>query len=76
MLYENYKSTNQNMEDWKNGVSFKLESIKEKKEFRQPVLSGIKNQLEKEHRLLIVGESKTSKTTILMECICEYFDLG
>jgi tetratricopeptide (TPR) repeat protein len=74
--FENYKSTNQDTEDWKNGFSFKLESIKEKKEFRRPILSDIKNQLEKEHRLLIVGESGTSKTTILMEVICDYFDLG
>ncbi len=74
--FENYKSTNQDVKDWKNGFSFKLESIKEKREFRRPIVEDIKNQLEKEHRLLIVGESGTSKTTILMEIICDNFDLG
>jgi tetratricopeptide (TPR) repeat protein len=74
--FENYKSMNQDLEDWKNGFSFKLESIKEKKEFRRAIVNDIKNHLEKGHRLLIVGESGTSKTTILMEIICDYFDLG
>ena len=36
----------------------------------------VRIKLEREHRLLIVGESGTSKSTILMEVICEYFDRG
>jgi predicted ATP-dependent serine protease len=38
----------------------------------------IKDELETKsnHRLLIVGESGTSKSTILMEIMCDYFDKG
>jgi tetratricopeptide (TPR) repeat protein len=74
--FKEYKSTPQDLEDWKNGFSFKLEAIKEKRELRRSIVDKIKIKLEKEHRLLIVGESGTSKTTILMEIMCEYFDYG
>jgi tetratricopeptide (TPR) repeat protein len=80
LLYSNYfiehKSTQQDLEDWKNGFSFKLESIKEKMELRRNIVDNLKIKLEKEHRLLIIGESGTSKSTILMEIMSEYFDCG
>src|SRR5215207_7020992 len=72
--FKEYKSTEQDLEDWRNGFPFKLEAIKEKRELRRSIVDKIKVKLEKEHRLLIVGESGTSKSTILMEIICEYFD--
>jgi len=71
-----YKSTPQNLKDWRNGFSFKLEATKEKRELRRSIVDKIKIKLEREQRLLIVGESGTSKSTILMEIICEYFDCG
>ncbi len=80
LLYPTYfiehKSTKQDLEDWKNGFSFKLESVKEKMELRRNIVDKLKIKLEKEHRLLIVGESGTSKSTILMEIMSEYFDCG
>jgi tetratricopeptide (TPR) repeat protein len=74
--FKDYKSTEQDLEDWKKGFSFKLEAIKEKREFRRSIVDKIISKLESEHRLLIVGEGGTSKSTILMEIICEYFDKG
>jgi tetratricopeptide (TPR) repeat protein len=74
--FKDYKSTEQDLEDWKKGFSFKLEAIKEKKEFRRSIVDKIKSKLENDHRLLVVGESGTSKSTILMEIMCEYFDYG
>ena len=73
--FKEHKSTEQDLEDWRNGFSFKLEAIKEKRELRRGVVDTVRIKLEREHRLLIVGESGTSKSTILMEVICEYFDL-
>ena len=74
--FKDYKSTEQDLEDWKKGFSFKLEAIKQKKEFRRSVVDKIKSKLENDHRLLLLGESGTSKSTILMEIMCEYFDYG
>ena len=74
--FNEHKSTAQDLEDWRNGFSFKLEAIKEKRELRRSIVDKIKLNLEREHRQLIVGESGTSKSTILMEVICEYFDNG
>ena len=74
--FNEHKSTAQDLEDWRNGFSFKLEAIKEKRELRRSVVDRVILNLEREHRQLIVGESGTSKSTILMEVICEYFDNG
>ena len=46
-------------------------SINEKR-----VLQEIIEKLEEKKRLLLLGESGTSKTTLLMEIICQYFDDG
>ncbi len=74
--FEEYKSGDQDIKDWKNGFPFKLESIKGKKELRRNVVDTVKTNLEKDHKLLILGESGYSKSTILMELICEYFEEG
>jgi tetratricopeptide (TPR) repeat protein len=76
IYFKEHKSTEQDLKDWRNGFSFKLEAIKEKRELRRSIVDKVKINLEREHRLLIVGESGTSKSTILMETICEYFDCG
>jgi tetratricopeptide (TPR) repeat protein len=72
--FREHKTTGQDLEDWIQGFPFKLEAIKEKRELRRTIVDKIKVKLEREHRLLVVGESGTSKSTILMETICEYFD--
>jgi tetratricopeptide (TPR) repeat protein len=74
--FNDYRSTEQDLKDWKNGFSFKLEAIKQKMEYRRNIIDKIKDKLENEHRLIIVGDSGTSKSTVLMEIICEYFDNG
>jgi tetratricopeptide (TPR) repeat protein len=49
----------------------------QKKEFRRSALvDEIKSRLESRRRLLLVGESGTSKTTILMEVLTDYFAEG
>jgi tetratricopeptide (TPR) repeat protein len=68
---------NENLEQWKNGHSFHLESVYQKKEFRREnLLEEIKLKLEDKKRLLLLGESGMSKTTLLMEIICDYFDMN
>jgi len=74
--FKEYKSGDQDIKDWKNGFSFRLESIKEKKELRRSVVDTVKTNLEREHKLLILGESGFSKSTILMEIMCEYYEYG
>jgi tetratricopeptide (TPR) repeat protein len=64
-------------ENWKNGFEFRLPSIMRKKEFRRcALLNQIKSKLEDTRRLLLVGESGSSKTTILMEILTDYFAAG
>ena len=43
---------------------------------RQNVIDEIKQKLESKNRLLILGESGTSKSILLMEIICDYFKEG
>ena len=74
--FREHKTTEQDLEDWIQGFPFKLEAIKEKRELRRNIVDKIKGKLERDHRLLVLGESGTSKSTILMETICEYFDSG
>jgi tetratricopeptide (TPR) repeat protein len=75
--FKDHKSTEKDFQTWKNGFSFTIEAIKEKKEFRrEKVIEEIKTKLETNHKLLIVGESGTSKSTILMEIACDYLDNG
>jgi tetratricopeptide (TPR) repeat protein len=49
----------------------------QKKEFRRSALiNDIKSRLKDKRRLLLAGESGTSKSTILMEIMTDYFDEG
>jgi hypothetical protein len=76
--FEDYVDTNKDLEWWRNGFSFQLlSSIKENKEFRRDkIVEEIKKRLEEQHRQLILGGFGTSKSTILMEIICDYYDDG
>ncbi len=69
------------LENWKEGWSFSIYSIKKGLEYRRRILDtdipgsdSIKTRLEKKGCILLVGESGYSKTTILMELMCDYFD--
>ena len=69
--------TTKDMENWKKGFPFQLPSIRQEKEFRRTALiNEIKSRLVDKRRLLLVGESGTSKTTLLMEILTDYFDEG
>jgi ABC-type polysaccharide/polyol phosphate transport system ATPase subunit len=73
--FEMNKKTDQNFERWLSGSEFKLPSIYRGLEYRRDrVLSEINKKLESQHRLLLLGESGTSKSTLLMETLCDYFD--
>lgn len=43
---------------------------------REKVIENITTKLDTEGKLLMVGESGTSKNTVLMEVMCDYFDKG
>ena len=68
--------TEENVQQWREkGYQFSLESIYKHNEFRrEKILKEIRDKLEDKKRLLILGESGTSKTTLLKEIICDYFD--
>ena len=70
--------TIENFSQWREkGYAFSLESIYQRKEFRRKkLLKEIKDKLEDKKRLLLLGDSETSKTTLLMETISDYFDEG
>jgi tetratricopeptide (TPR) repeat protein len=81
LIYEdNYKkdsNTSTNFKDWLDGFSFNIKSIYHGREFRRDdVLDSIKQQLESKGRLLILGESGTSKSIVLMEILCDYLKKG
>jgi tetratricopeptide (TPR) repeat protein len=75
--FEFHKSSNNDLDNWKRGFSFELPSIKSKRELRRErIIDDIKTRLENDKRILIIGQSGSSKSTILMELICDYFDAG
>jgi tetratricopeptide (TPR) repeat protein len=70
--FEYRKNTETDFEIWKKG--FDLPSIMAKRELRREgLIAYIKSKLENQGKLLIVG---SSKTTILMELMCDYSDAG
>lgn len=72
--FENHIMNVEDFEDWKDGRNFTLPSIYREKEFRRnDVINTIKEGLDKYKMLLIKGAPSTSKTTLLMEIICDYF---
>ena len=75
--FEKNETTSEDLEAWRNGFPFGIESIKANKEFRRiELIKQITDQLNKNRNLIIVGESGSSKSTILMEIICNYVDRG
>ena len=76
--FKEYNNTTQNFESWvKNGYAFCLESIYHNKEYRRKdLISKLKKELEEKKYLLLLGQAGTSKTTLIMELMCDYFDNG
>ena len=75
--FRDYSNTNCDFEQWKRGYQFTKESIYYHREYRRDrVIIDIKTKLERWGRLLILGETGTSKSTVLMEFIADYFNEG
>jgi tetratricopeptide (TPR) repeat protein len=78
-LYPNYFNEHKNISKdlekmLKEGFPFSLTAIYQSIEYkRENKLNDIKKKLENSKRLLILGESGTSKSILLMEMICNYF---
>lgn len=71
-----HRTTENDIGNWKKGFPFKLEAIKENHELRRRIVSLIEGKLHEQMAILLTGESGASKSTILMEIICDYFDKG
>ena len=75
--FEMNKKVDENFKRWLSGSEFKLPSIYQGREYRRDrVVNEISKKLEYRHRLLLLGEAGTSKSTLLMETLCDYFDSG
>lgn len=75
-FFIDYKS-GEDLEDWRKGFTFKLESIKANLEFRRAkLIESIKKKLDDSEPVLIVGTTGFSKTTIFYEIICDYYERG
>jgi tetratricopeptide (TPR) repeat protein len=73
----NKEAIKANFDDWVNGFELSMESIYDGREFRrQKVLDDIKTLLGKNRKLLLLGESGTSKTTLLLEVLSDYYKEG
>ena len=80
-LYPEYFMDNEDIgediQKWNEGFPLSLASVYYDKEYkRENVINEIKQKLEDKKRLLILGESGTSKSILLMELICNYFKEG
>jgi tetratricopeptide (TPR) repeat protein len=71
--YKKDRDTSTNFSDWLSGFQFNIKSIYYEKEYRrEELLNKIKIKLDQDHRLLLLGESGSSKSIILMEILCDY----
>ena len=70
-------NTASNFTEWLKGFPFNLRSVYYGKEYRrEKVINTIEKKLEDKQRLLLLGESGTSKTILLMEVLCDYLSKG
>ena len=71
--FEQRSDTSENFQKWLEGFEFSKESIYFKREYRREnIISNIKKLLEDKKRILILGESGTSKSTLIMEVMADY----
>ena len=72
-IFKENSNTTSNFNEWLDGFTFNLRSIYYKREYRRAkAISAIEKKLEDKQRLLLLGESGTSKSTLLMEVLCDY----
>ena len=75
--FQIYKSSQEDLDEWKNGFPFELHSIMEELVFkRSNIINEIITKLDDnngDHALLLLGKSSTSKGTLLMDIMCHYF---
>ncbi len=75
--FEHHKKVEENIKSWYRGFALSLESIYYNKELKRiDVFDSIVSKLNDQRCLLLLGESGSSKTTILNEVICYYFKQG
>ncbi len=75
--FERRKNVKDDFENWKKGYPFELPSIYYGYEFKREIITNeIKQKLEDNNKLLVLGESGTSKSTVLMEIMCDFFRDG
>ena len=75
--FEHHKKVEENIKSWYRGFTLSLESIYYNKELKRiDVFDSIISKLNDQRCLLLLGESGSSKTTILNEVICYYFKQG
>jgi tetratricopeptide (TPR) repeat protein len=75
--FKQHDNVEENVRNWRRGFSLSLESIYYNKELeRTDILKSIISKLNNQRCLLLLGESGSSKTTILNEVICHYFKQG
>ena len=61
--FESHSNTDEDFKGWLKGFTLSLPSIYQKRDYRrESVLSQIKNKLQENNRLLLLGESGTSKS--------------
>jgi tetratricopeptide (TPR) repeat protein len=75
--FKENSNTSTNFNEWLKGFSFNIKSIYYKREYkREKIINTIEKKLEDNQMLLILGESGTSKTILLMEVLCDYLKKG
>ncbi len=81
LIPPNYFKENENVSEdfnqWLKGFPSSLPSIYQKKDYRRKtIICEIKKKLKDKKRILLLGESGTSKSTLFMDLMCDYFDGG
>ncbi len=73
--FKSHSYTDDDFNKWLKGFTLSPSSIYQKREYRREgVISEIKYKLEEKKRLLLLGESGVSKSTLLMEVMCDYLE--
>ena len=71
--FKQHQKVEENVKNWYRGFSLSLESIYYGKEFkRNEVIDSIVSRINNQRCLILLGESGSSKTTLLNEIICHY----
>jgi tetratricopeptide (TPR) repeat protein len=75
--FKENNNTTSNFNEWLKGFPLDLKSIYHNREYRrEKLIDIIKKKLEDKQRLLLLGVSGTSKSTLVMEILCDYLKKG